>query len=501
MSELKISLSDAIDNPWIWNFLQNNYSAGFWPANKIFEYEGKRFSFTSPVLARTRKNPQRGYAFEEINPNFLGKGSFGEVYPIKNTLSIGKHNELQVTDKERVVKKLFKGDIKEEYESMQHIKHLHAKLPQKNYIVMKKMKGVSLNKLINNHTLTMNQKLKLTKKLLEALQSQVEDNGLRHNDLHSSNILVEHDTVSDEFYVNIIDYGKATTHDKSQLDSGNLDLKNQMAYHIYCLWQTVYDGHISTYGTPKDLIKLTRVAIEGPPIGISVFAKGIDQISFCPTTVSQYTLDKIIEYIRNTSLPKETKMLLETNFKDAASRSTPQNLTPLRESLLNCYNVAKKNNINTEVLTKLFFIESPNHHKALVEIFSWLDRLEQLGKAHKTVSNLVEFANNIRINIFHCLSKEQNLDFELLDNRCCQYLMDNEAQIAQLESRNILARVSVSLGAIQFLSPIVSKSLVGRNTGVKETFRNIKKQLQSYKDTEERTNRNSSLNDKGGVTL
>lgn len=212
------------------DFFQSQSDAGvrFWGEKDTFTFaDGTEFAFAMAVVQRNRKEGKPGVRYEFISANKLGSGFFGKVHDVAGTLSIesgvfrykaagynGKARVVKIQDHNETYKPVSR--VMNEYEIAKRAPHLAMKEPTihdcYSFCVMRKMAGPQLFQLIvddyaGKSVLTFNQRLELSKVLLESLKTQVTDKGIIHRDLKGDNILVESDQ---HFTAKIIDYGLST---------------------------------------------------------------------------------------------------------------------------------------------------------------------------------------------------------------------------------------------------------------------------------------------------
>lgn len=172
-----------------------------------------RVSLSHDIIKRLRNKNHSEVRYEVIDHNnLLGKGAFGSVYGVLNTLAI-KDNELLVkTNKERVVKiQTCNQDelagIQNEVDITQKANTMHMKQPvniktgfqQYNaYMVMRKLHGTDLYAVINQLycnqvDLSTHQRLSIAIDLLKQLKT-LHDNGIVHRDIKPENVMIDLNT-------------------------------------------------------------------------------------------------------------------------------------------------------------------------------------------------------------------------------------------------------------------------------------------------------------------
>lgn len=161
------------------------------------------------------------YRYEIIsNKKNLGSGAFGTVYEIEGTLAL-ERDKIIFKKKQRVVKVQIVNDAhdewraKTEYLVSARATHLHIKpltiFNNLSYLVMRKMPGITLDKIIGSDrarvkfkVFSLEQRLNYAIALLNALQVQVHDQGLVHRDIKPDNMMInEEDGIVS---ANIIDF-------------------------------------------------------------------------------------------------------------------------------------------------------------------------------------------------------------------------------------------------------------------------------------------------------
>ena len=244
---LTLSSVNIGEHPWVWDFFEQGRNDGqtYWEKNTEYWFEGYKIVFDQPVFARERKelNKQHGCAYEMIDTDsLLGSGTYGEVYRIACTISLGKFDTYQAANKKRVVKIVSTEDqATQEYAVTSHSTHLHMKLPNGTLLVMREIEGDLLRDLLKMGTISSTEdKLALTRALLHAYKEQVVDNGLLHNDLNANNFLVKNNNESktNPFIVNIFDFSEGAYQPTEVLLPTNRDLSWYMYSLIKCLWDS-----------------------------------------------------------------------------------------------------------------------------------------------------------------------------------------------------------------------------------------------------------------------
>lgn len=181
---------------------------------------GEWFYVTNQIIYRPKKDFKTGEIiprYSVVSDKVLGKGSFGEVRKVLGTLGEyeSENNLALKTNKKRAIKMQFHRtpdsieDVKEEAAIAAVASHLHSKPivatdDDFTFLVLRKFPGKPLNKLKDEiAALSIEDKLLLTIKILQALQEQIHDREIIHRDIKPENIIVDLETME----VNYIDLG------------------------------------------------------------------------------------------------------------------------------------------------------------------------------------------------------------------------------------------------------------------------------------------------------
>ncbi|OCH99475.1 hypothetical protein A8135_07270 [Legionella jamestowniensis] len=209
---LKALLEQTSDNTQGWH--ESNYYQIIYKKKKI------KVALTNAIIKRESK--KGGSRYEAIDATPLGKGSYGVVYPVNVTIKFTE-SELIFKEKSYGKRRIVKqrpystktmDDAINEYILTSMTPHSHPKSPvkfgQHIYSVSRRMEGRELFDILNDdlsgkHKLTLEERFMLSKRLIEALQTQVVAAGLVHRDLKPENIIVE----LSEGLVGTIDFGLA----------------------------------------------------------------------------------------------------------------------------------------------------------------------------------------------------------------------------------------------------------------------------------------------------
>ncbi len=207
------------------------YNINFAKLNNIVNVKIK-FSLTHTILKRERiaRNPEKvGVRFEIKSNEILGKGRFGSVYKAHTLVLDEARGVFSATAKQkpRIIKIQKSKTGRNEAVLNEKVPHLRSKkilFNEENkghdfYIaaVSAQMPGKNLTDILKTEKLTTEQKLQLLLALLNALKSQVHENGLVHRDIKPDNIMVYFRPGSCIPKVNIIDFGLAKLKEKNDI--------------------------------------------------------------------------------------------------------------------------------------------------------------------------------------------------------------------------------------------------------------------------------------------
>lgn len=201
---------------------QSQLQIKLWKKDTTYQFkDGTQFEFTNDVFQRDSKkaNEVRYELISKKEP--IGSGATGTVYRVKGSVNLGKNfRKVGKDGLRRVVKTQIHEENKNplslllvEYQASTQVPHLAVKEPAimssgtllTSYLVMNHLPGEDLFDLLSNHQFSTQERIKLTRALLQALKTQVIDKKLIHRDIKPENIIVD----IKNFIVNIIDYGFA----------------------------------------------------------------------------------------------------------------------------------------------------------------------------------------------------------------------------------------------------------------------------------------------------
>ncbi|HRD69425.1 MAG TPA: protein kinase [Legionella sp.] len=201
-----------------------------WGAGKHYKipYKNKvtKIKLDSTIIKRPSK--KGGFRYDVIDTVPLGEGGFGTVYPVKMTYKI-ENDRLEFKKKplgkRRIVKVMACTDPETldkaivEYKMMKLTPHLFPKGPVLYndfiYMTSRRLEGVSLFDLIENDLsgqkpLSLEERFRLSIRLMEAVHNQVIAKDMVHRDLKPENMIVDLESDS----VGTIDYGFAKFYDE-----------------------------------------------------------------------------------------------------------------------------------------------------------------------------------------------------------------------------------------------------------------------------------------------
>ena len=462
---MKISFKQGLaNNPWVWDFLESTPQKTFWAENQTFTYNGVSFEFEQPIIRRQRKSEHRarGYAYEEIASHPLGHGYYGEVYPITYTLSRDKSGQPHISDKERVVKIVYlHQDADLEYESAHLTAHLHVKLPERGRMVMKKIKGEMLGDFLlsrEEKPLAAKESWALVQAIARAVKEELADKHIRHQDLHSGNILVEFDKDTGMFHAHIIDYGLAKFSEDVDASSVNKDLNqifsSSMAFHASLFSAAPY--HCKLVLKMSNRMSLDDIC--------SVLEK---DVLLAPNEVAQKSLDDIAFYLwKLKSKNKELADRLTKRMREACDASTPQCLEPMRQAFLECQRILYEQGITDSVFSNIIMDSSPEKQRVFNEIFTYFYALYNKGnilkkmglsKEGEQLQQLALKLRQITCEADRKPTEERHTALMECGQFCKQTLSTNHALLdIHRDKRYLFAEIAVIFSCLIVLYPFVA---------------------------------------------
>ncbi|STX52150.1 serine/threonine-protein kinase [Legionella busanensis] len=242
----------------------------YWEKNTDYTFNGVVYRFKNDIYQREGKNASISYEVIS-NKQAIGKGTFGTIKLIKNTVKFSQNNTFfKKTSKKdgsrRVVKLQFHSEknpissVIKEYGFSKKADHLAIKKPtiieEKNcsFTRMKQLKGKELRVILKEdregiRTLTLTERAQLSVALLKALKEQVIEKNIIHRDIKPSNIMVE---FGSPMVVNIIDYGLSIA--TNQSNNGGAGTPVYSAPEVINNW-----GKISS---KSDIYSMGRILVQ-----------------------------------------------------------------------------------------------------------------------------------------------------------------------------------------------------------------------------------------------
>ncbi|MGL5743043.1 MAG: AarF/UbiB family protein [Legionella sp.] len=457
---IEINSTNVAQNEWIWDFLESQRQLGksLWYRGEEFNYEEKSFTFQQKVFARQRKDPKRGYAYEMLSSEYLGRGAFGAIYRIACTLSRGKTGDFQAKDQHRVAKYQDSGNALCEFQSARFTDHLHVKVPNQGYMVMREMPGEMLYRFLNSTSLTRAEKLELTKALLNAFKEQVVDRNLTHNDLHQGNILIHVDTQSGrkQFIINVIDYGLAMFNPTFHLNKPYSDITNFLSDTIKQLWYSESD-------LPAPIALLFSSDSSSLLNYITIFNEAVAS----PSPKAQKPLDSMLTYFKELEKThSELAKQLKSNLLEAVEHSSANNVDPLKEAIQRCQERLLAEQIKLDTFPYPILSNNPQKQQTFNEIYAYFQSLENKGKALMATSQksegeqLCALVQQLRENTFNASylpAEAQKRALIECGNTCKRLLQENQNLLdIHRNSNYIWAEVSVIFCSLIVLYPFVA---------------------------------------------
>lgn len=315
---------------WLWDFFQSEEAQNryFWLKNQPLAFNEHEFYFENNVFARARKekNKDRDDVFEAlVNHCSLGYSSDGEIQPIAFSLSKDKQGNLQVRNKKRLVKIFDHADLAlAEFKHAVLTKHLHAKPPNQYCMVMKEKKGSTLLQYLQKHqTLTLEERIALTKDLLAAIKREVHDNDLIHCALAPRNILIQPKTNTSgtiKYAISIINFAHA------RVKSTHEHLLRQdfisINYLLSSLWQ---DQPI-----PYHLTKISQILLDPQTKNLDACLDLADKMVAMPNYSSQVLVNNLFATLDTANLSLHT---MKTMFAEQLKKAAQQGLHALQKTV------------------------------------------------------------------------------------------------------------------------------------------------------------------------
>ncbi|MBI2784794.1 MAG: protein kinase family protein [Legionella longbeachae] len=462
MSHFFINPTNIANNAWIWDHLEKQRQNGqyIWKPDTQFNYNGHTFHLKQTIFARKRDNPQRGYAYEMISNEYLGRGAYGSVNRISCTLSLGKTGIFQAKDKHRVVKTQDSYDAEQEYQVALYAKHLHVKNPTHDMMVMKEMNGRTLYNLLKTHGFSRKEGLELIKALLIKVKEQLIDKKLAHNDLHEGNILVDLDPQSqtNKFKINIIDFGLARYLPKMNLNKNSDDLYFVVRL-IYKIWSNLDN-------LPEGILQLLKLR-HMDFLSINNFIQIANSIVLAPTPEAQQPLDLMLAYLKElTHTHNDLKETLRTHLLESLKNSSATNLNPIKQAVLECKKTLAKYDIDLCSFPYVVFDDNAKKQHVFNKIFSYFKKLENKGKTllntpyKKEGEQLCLLVETLRQNTFNAayMPEEQQKKALTECSECCKKLLQDNQNLLDIhmDSNYIFAEIGVIFASLIVLYPIVA---------------------------------------------
>jgi hypothetical protein len=456
---IKISKKNVKEHSWIWDFLENQRATQgifTWQTQKEFSYNGHKFKFAEKIVARKRKNEERGYAYEMISAKPLGNGMYGTVYNVSCTLSNGKNKAYQAEDKKRVVKIQTLENTQKEYDITQDIEHLHVKEPVTGHMFMDRMNGQSLSNFLFQNTISLQQRVELTRALLAAYKTQVLDLNIMHRDMHLFNVMIQYhpEQTKDKFEIKIIDYGRANKIKKEHNRWAFVDL-----YHIIRdLWKDVP-------GTPYDIKIIVNQPIKAARY--VNFFELFDKVLLAPTIKHQDIINDAYTFLNGLqNTHKELAIELKNKIHTAVKQSTPNNFYPLNQAFWEYKQILADKNIKHNQKFIFVFDSDNKKQKAFEDIFSYFTTLEIKGNTlqekgyaqeGKELCTMVKELREKTFTATHIQPAERIKALNECQQSCKELLAKNQKLLNIRRNNNyIWAEIGIVLSSLIILYPIVA---------------------------------------------
>ncbi|ETO93978.1 AarF/UbiB family protein [Legionella oakridgensis] len=457
---IQINSTNVAQNEWIWDFLESQRLLGksIWHQGEKFTYNGTDYTFQQIVFARQRKDPKRGYAYEMLSSEQLGRGAYGAIYRVACTISLGKNGHFQAQNKHRVAKYQSHRDALYEFQSARFTDHLHVKVPNQGLMVMREIPGQTLHRFLLSTYLTRAEKLELTKALLNAFKEQVVDRNLIHNDLHQGNILVHVDNQGPrkQFIINVVDYGLANFNPTLYLNKPYTDIANFLSLTIQQLWSSESDW-------PTPVAQLLNSNSSSLTDYITFFNEAVAS----PNPQTQKPLESMLAYLKELEKThQELASRLKSDLLEAVEHSSSNDVDLLKEAIQHCKESLVKAGIKLDTFPYPIFTNNPQKQQLFNEIYAYFQLLENKGKALMATSHkregeqLCALVHQLRERTFnaHYLPPEKQKS-ELVEcgNTCKRLLQENQHLLDIHRNTNyIWAEVSVIFCSLIVLYPIIA---------------------------------------------
>ncbi|EKD70352.1 MAG: serine/threonine-protein kinase [uncultured bacterium] len=387
--------------------------------------------FTHNLIWRQCDHDQNDFRFEVLNNNVIGEGGYGSVEEIIGTLAPDQKRGIIFKPHHKRIVKIQSASTdtsRREYKLAQRIPELHVKKPttfspkyfiNRSFIVMRNIEGKELRMLIKDdisrrETLSLLERLDLSRRLVTALMKQPHQHQIIHQDIKPSNIIVTQ-LPNQPSKTTIIDYGSAN--DKNDV------------------MQT--DGYTALYASPEqldnnrcdfssDIFSMGTIlaalwrADEHPAIKLANKNEG----KYFPPKKSIKINNKIEKLLKKTAY----HFKIEHAFKEMDDLSNEQKKL-IKNILLQMTNVIpEKRPIPKEGIDVfediLFDIRAKNYPESLKteaknahHIGKILrDELYELENHHQTITsqNIILLSNSLQ-RAFFIIHDDANLVTELLD--------------------------------------------------------------------------------------
>lgn len=449
------------ENSWLIDFLDQQKSQGIshWPADSAFQFTDKnkhfhQFSFTMPVYARPKhKNPNQ-FVYEMVDTqDCLGQGTYGHVYSIK--ASIGRNHEQQyrARNKNRVGKlTTSQKESLNEFQRAAGIDYLHAKAPLNGLMVMKRLKGTSLDKYLQNNSLSREQAWALTHALALAV-ARLAKQGIEHLDAHHGNLMVQEKMVDGKptYKIKAVDFAYSTSSETYNENTPCDDFFTFFQYVFPQLWKN--QPNIPVF---IDILKNNTLPIKQILTGFNLYAVS-------PMPAAQEMLDHYYLYLSelNKQFPKAVR-LLKNKMIEAVKQSTTDNIEPMREAIFESQAYIKQHCASAPAFPLICLDSDPAKQQAFNKIMRCHEKLikhaAQLGNPsfdkmcnelkHKTLSACYA-------DIETPGAKEKRAAELIRCNNTWQHqLTSHHKDIKHVEGKRIVAEALIALSCLIILYPV-----------------------------------------------